>query len=338
MAFWCVRAGKHGENESYALAHDVVTIGWENLGDLSGVKSKDELSVLMKKTYKHVSESTLRIWLAEVWKLRETIKNGDIVALPLKARSAVAFGRINGPYRFDPNGPYDGKHQRPVKWIRTDVPRAEIEEDILFSLGSTLAVFQVQRNDAESRIEALLTSKKKAPKTPPGDDETVHDPALDIEEHARDRLVTFIAHRYHGHDLARLVGGVLQAQGYKVHVSTAGPDGGVDILAGTGPMGFEPPCLAVQVKSGRSPVDVGVLRELQGVMPGFGAQQGLLVSWGGFKESVYREARKLFFQIRLWDAGDRVDALQDVYEKLSPDLQAEIPLKRIWLLVQDRDE
>ncbi|MEO5373128.1 MAG: restriction endonuclease [Alphaproteobacteria bacterium] len=60
---------------------------------------------------------------------------------------------------------------------------------------------------------------------------------------------------------------------------------------------------------------MSVLRELQGVMPGFGATHGLIVSWGGFKDSVIREARRLYFQIRLWDAGDPVDALQETYEK-----------------------
>ena len=100
-------------------------------------------------------------------------------------------------------------------------------------------------------------------------------------------------------------------------------------------MGFDPPRLAVQVKSGESPVDVSVLRELQGVMPRFGAQQGLIVSWGGYRSSVTRESRQLFFQVRLWDSGDLVAALQEQYEALPDDLQAELPLKRVWSLVTE---
>jgi restriction system protein len=92
----------------------------------------------------------------------------------------------------------------------------------------------------------------------------------------------------------------------------------------------------VQVKSGETPADVGVLRELQGVMPRFGAEQGLIVSWSGFKESVIREARQLFFEMRLWDAGDLVAAIQRSYERLPEELQAELPLKRIWLLVEEQ--
>ena len=50
---------------------------------------------------------------------------------------------------------------------------------------------------------------------------------------------------------------------------------------------------------------------------------------------VIREARRLFFFIRLWEAGDVVIALQDAYEKLPAELRAEIPLRRVWYLGPD---
>lgn len=87
------------------------------------------------------------------------------------------------------------------------------------------------------------------------------------------------------------------------------------------------------MKSSEDPLDVKVLRELQGVLKNFGAEQGLLVSWGGFKTSVIKEAQCIFFDIRLWDSGDILDALFENYDQLPKDLQAEIPLKRIWTLV-----
>lgn len=100
-------------------------------------------------------------------------------------------------------------------------------------------------------------------------------------------------------------------------------------------LGFDAPRLAVQVKSSDTPADVSVLRELQGGVPQLGAQHGLIVCWGGFRESVIREARRLYFQVRLWDAGDLVVAIQASYDRLPEDLQAEIPLKRICTLVAE---
>ena len=93
------------------------------------------------------------------------------------------------------------------------------------------------------------------------------------------------------HEFARLVEAVLQAEGYFTQLSPAGPDGGVDILAGRGSLGFEGPRLCVQVKATASPVDVTVLRSLVGTMQSFNAGQGLLVSWGGFTRDLEREAQ-----------------------------------------------
>ncbi len=122
-----------------------------------------------------------------------------------------------------------------------------------------------------------------------------------------------------------------------MHVSPAGPDGGVDILAGEGEMGFDGVGLAVQVKSGGVVVDAPTLRELQGVMANFGATRGLMVSWGGYTKNARAEARRLFFQLRLWDADDVISRVEAVYDRLPQEIQAELPLRRIWTLVPDED-
>ena len=85
-------------------------------------------------------------------------------------------------------------------------------------------------------------------------------------------------------------------------------------------------------------MDVKVYRELAGTMSAFKASQGLLVSWGGFKQSVVREARQDTFKIRLWDQSDLVDAIQRNYDRLDRNIQAELPLKRVWVLVHDKEE
>ena len=80
-------------------------------------------------------------------------------------------------------------------------------------------------------------------------------------------------------------------------------------------------------------MDVNSLRELQGVISNFGADQGLIVAWGGHKRSVPKEANRLFFKIRLWDADDLVRMIMANYERLPDAWQAKLPLKRIWTLV-----
>jgi restriction system protein len=68
------------------------------------------------------------------------------------------------------------------------------------------------------------------------------------------------------------------------------------------------------------------------------ADQGLLVSWGGFKSSVERELPVQFFRVRLWDQGDLIAQLLEHYEKLDDDIKAELPLKRIWLAAVPTEE
>lgn len=208
-------------------------------------------------------------------------------------------------------------------------------------MNAALTVFRVNRNNAEKRVSEILASG--TPELGHGAIENAdadsEDPApVNLEETARDEILQFIQTKFKAHDLARLVSAILVAQGYKTEVSPPGPDGGVDILAGSGSLGFDQPRLCVQVKSGAGAAGQKTFNELLGVVSKFASQQGLLVSWGGFTSPVRLDAKKDFFRIRLWDQGDIVDAVLQNYERLDDEVKAELPLKRIWTLVNDDSE
>ncbi|MEI6321153.1 MAG: restriction endonuclease, partial [Pseudomonadota bacterium] len=160
----------------------------------------------------------------------------------------------------------------------------------------------------------------------------------DLALAANDQIVAHIQSRFHGHALAKLVDAVLVADGWSTKLSPPGPDGGIDIFAGRGPFGLDAPRLCVQVKSQNSPADVTVYRTLQGAMQSYKAEQGLLVCWGGFNKVVLNEARQGHFTVRLWESRDLVEAIYRTYEKLPAEIQADLPLKRVWMLVQEGDE
>ena len=207
-------------------------------------------------------------------------------------------------------------------------------------MNSALTVFKVYRNDAENRVNQILALTPLAPEvtTENAEAEIEGDDTVNLEETARDEILKFIQDKFKKHDLARLVNAVLKAQGYKTVVSPPGPDGGVDILAGSGSLGFDQPRLCVQVKSGGGAEGQKTFNELLGVVSKFASQQGLLVSWGGFTNPVKLDARKDFFRIRLWDQGDVVDAVLQNYGRLDDEIKAELPLKRIWVIVNDEAE
>ena len=345
VTLWMVRAGRHGEGENDAFATDVVGIGWPELGDLTQVGSSEEIRARLNATYPDAKPSTLANWAGQIDAFRFRMQVGDLVALPLKSAPSVAFGRLSGGYRYPADAIDAMRHQRSVEWISEGIPRDAIDQDLLYSLGAFLTVCQISRNDAERRIKALLANQPSAvadsgravSSTTVIEPDDVTDAAVDLAEIGRDQIRRRLAERFKGHELARLVGELMKAEGFVCDVSPPGPDGGVDVLAGQGEMGFDGATIAVQVKSGSTVVDAPTLRELKGVMGNFGAKRGLLVSWGGFTKTARQEARRLFFEIRVWDSDAVIDKLQDVYNRLPADVQAEIPLQRVWTLLPDEE-
>ncbi|MGD0856586.1 MAG: restriction endonuclease [Dehalococcoidia bacterium] len=334
MTLWLVRAGKQGEREDFAIQNNVAAIGWEELADLSAIQERAEVMDLFQKTFPDEKPNTLRNWESQLWSFIHEINPGDLIGLPLKHRPVIVIGEVTGTYHYVKNNPVGTKHTRQVKsW--QEFPRNQFDKDLLASFRALMTVCRIQRNRAEERVRAMLAGKTVTINLKDGDTEL--ETGLDIEQYARDQIVNHINSKFKGHGLAYLVGEVLSAQGYEIRISPEGPDGGVDVLAGRGTLGFESPRLVVQVKAWDTPVDVGVLRELSGVMSTFGADQGLVVSWGGFKSSVEKEAARQFFKIRLWNADDLVRMVQENYEKLPEDIQADLPLKRIWTLVPEEE-
>ena len=168
-------------------------------------------------------------------------------------------------------------------------------------------------------------------------DEGTEDLSVDLEAVAADEIERLLIEKFPRGAMEQLVKALLEAQGYTVYHSPTGPDGGVDLLAAPGPLGFGSPRLCVQVKGGNSPIGSPVLRDLGGTMQNVQAEQGLLVSWGGFSSEVERQRGQQFFQIRLWDRADLIQELLDNYEALDSTMKAEIPLKQIWTVVRESE-
>jgi restriction system protein len=340
-----IRAGSHGEYEQKFLQEKRVYVTWEELAvDLSKLGDRKELTEAMNQIYPDSNPRKIRNWVSQVWPFAHEIERGDLVLFPLKTQRAIQIGEITGGYHFEPKGPDPFFHWRPVRWIGESIPRDHFGQDLLYSLGAFLTICRIQRNNAEARIEAMrangwrpetLASVTQAPSSAPDDDLS---DTSNLEELAGDQIVRLIAARFKGHKLARLVEGILEAQGYTTYRSPEGADGGADILAGAGPLGFGSPRLCVEVKSessriGREPVD-----KLLGAVTKFGAQEGLFVSWGGFHPKVQKEMAASFFRVRLWGQKELLDALFDTYDDLDDDLKAELPLKRIWTVASQEED
>lgn len=333
MTLWLVRAGQAGEREALALASEIAAAAWEDLPDLDACTTRAAMDALLRRAAPGQKARALANRGGQAWSLRMAMVPGDLVVMPLKNSAAIALGRIAGEYRYRTDLPGGPLHTRPVAWL-AKVPRRAFDADILLSFGAFMTVCRVERNDAEQRVRELLEAHAGAGMG------AVADPLprkgaefADIEERSHDLIRERIAQKFKGHNLATLVAALLEAQGYRARVSPPGADGGVDIMAGSGPLGFDAPRIVVQVKSQDSKLDVRTLRELAGVMGRFQADHGLLVGWGGFNQPVRAEAAADYFRVRLWDAGDVVAAVKEHYGRLPYAVRAEVPLKQVWTLV-----
>ncbi len=337
------RAGRHGEDEDYALENGLAIIGFQNIPSLAVTDDYDAVLKLVSETNPELKPRAAGNFSGQLWAFALSMKEGDTVVLPRKLTSQVAIGKVIGPYQFLKIGEQH-RHVRKVEWIRSDIPRSTFEQDLLFSFGAAMTVCKISRNDAERRVAAVLDGN-----TDPGplvqlkkpgelSTEVVSSEAVanaDLAQLADDQVIAHIQSRFAGHALAGLVDAVLRADGWMTKVSPPGADGGVDILAGRGSLGLDAPRLCVQVKSQTSPADVTVYRTLQGSMQTFAASQGLLVCWGGFTRAVMTEAKQGHFSVRLWESRDLVEAIYRNYERLPAEIQAELPLKRVWMLVPE---
>lgn len=345
MPVWGVKAGWRGEHENLVFEKGLIVFDWDQVPDLEGIDSKDVLRKILEDANPGSPVQRIAYLLGELLALTQ-MRKGDLVVMRYGSQASLAFGEITGAYSYRPDLPKGARHTYPVKWLREDVPRGELGRDLLANLSTPRMICRLYKNSAEERIREIFKGKPDPGTTILDDKASFEDETerasgqelINIEEYSQDQIRSFIGENFREHRMTYLVSAILRAQGYQTYDSPPGPDGGVDILAGKGAMGFDHPKLCVQVKSGSDPIDIMAIRELEGVMSRINAEHGLFVSWSGFKRSVNKEKRHLFFKVRLWDSSDLIEALLKNYENLSDAIQAEIPLKRVWTLVTDLNE
>jgi restriction system protein len=63
-----------------------------------------------------------------------------------------------------------------------------------------------------------------------------------------------------------------------------------------------------------------------------GAEQGLLVAWGGLSRQAREALRNQQMRVRVWESSDVVDAVLRTYDQLPESMRTQLPLKRVWML------
>lgn len=348
MTAWVIRAGRHGERDQWALSNGCSGGGWKELPDLTPYTTRKQIAEVTAASFPGAPQGRLATYAAQLWALRCRIQPGDLLVMPLKTTKQIAMGWVTSGYKYlGDDQPPDCRHVVAVDWKVTDLPRTAVKQDLLYTLGSAISIFSPSKNNAEERLRELLehgidpgsigpfptSGQSTAATSAVIKDSDVDEPELttDYEQAATDQIMARIQEDFAGHKLATLVAAVLEAEGFRCLVSSPGPDGGVDISAGRGPLGLDSPRLIVQVKSG-SQTGSAIVSQLQGVMTTYGADQGLLVAWGGLTKQARNALRHQHLRVRVWQAPDVIEAVLRNYDLLPDEIKNQMPLKRIWVL------
>jgi restriction system protein len=350
MSAWVVRAGLVGARDLWAVENGVAGGGFHEVGSLQGMATRSEIQAAVEAAFKGEHPGKIGNYTGQLNAFRHSVKPGDLVVTPLKTTKKLAIGICTEGYTYEESEPdHSKRHRIGVDWQRTDVPRAAIKDDLLNTSNGAMSIFRADRNEAEKRLRLAAktgvdpglygtkTPLSTSSASPAADDvEDVTDlVAVPTIQSIRDRVQTHLIENFKGHKLTHLVADIMRTKGFTCEVSPEGPDGGVDILVGSGPLGLDEPKLVVEVKSEETQIDALVVRGLQGAISSQGASQGLLVAWGGLNGPARREILKDRLKIRVWEAEHVLDQLFAVYEDLPDETQRLIPLKRAWVLDED---
>lgn len=329
--------GIHNNQSSLDLVQGgFISIGWEELGDLSGIEiDRDLLKRRLAETYPTAKPGAIPVWAGVIYRFIAEMQIGDYVISPNKADRTLNFGIVEGPYYFEPAAEVHGNRRR-VRWIKTDVPRDTFSQSALHEIGSAVTLFQVKTHAREFFGLLGLDASTKPGETATEDEVDLAEDepnAERVDTYSRDFVVD-ILRRVDAYHFEHFVAGLLQAMGYRASATVTSGDGGVDVIASRDPLGIEPPIIKVQCKRTVTTIGAPDVQKLAGALAHGGSELGLFVTLGTYSSDALHIERTRQ-DLRLIKGTQLVDLIFEYYEALDSEWKRLLPLRRVYAV--DRD-
>lgn len=328
---WMVRAGRGGY-VAECFRRGVVAVGWNELGDLSTIKTKTEIRTLYQATYPNDGPGTTANAVAVLHKFRSVLKVRDEVVTYDPEDREYLIGHITSEYLFRPGLVPDHSHIREVQW-RGAVSRDKLRVTSRNSLGSTLTLFSVNREVADELREILAG---RAPAKEVENLEEEREELSQIKDETAERAHELIKDKLlllNPDQMEQMAAAVLRAMGYRAKVSPKGRDRGIDVVASPDGLGLEEPRIKAEVKH-RPGTKMGgpELRNFLGALrPG---DRGLYISTGGFTGDARYEAERANLPIALVDLDELARLIESHYERFDIEGRVLLPLVKIYWPVE----
>lgn len=152
------------------------------------------------------------------------------------------------------------------------------------------------------------------------------------EENANSGLRNFIISK-NPYEFQDLVAGLLDAMGYHISdIAQRGPDGGIDIIAYTDPLGTKQPRIIVQVKHRpNDSIASDEIQKLSGTLKR-NTDVGIFVTSGQFSKPAIKEARNSREHIELIDFSRFISLWVEYYNELTDEQKNMLPLHTVYFL------
>ncbi|MGL4325102.1 MAG: restriction endonuclease [Beijerinckiaceae bacterium] len=326
MKTWMVRSGGRGRLYDTFRQRGIVAIGWFEVGDLTHIITRDEMTRLTRAAYPNDPEQAVLNSAGQLLRFRKELKIGDRVITYDPGARRYACGEITGDYEYHRDEDDEVlRNQRKVRWLH-EKSRDDLSQLARNQLGSTLTLFLITDDVSaelwrEETAAAPLHRHKQdfIPTIPEMTAESLMQPAMDA---ISDRIAALS-----WNDMQNLVAGLLRAMGYKTEVSAPGPDKGKDIIASPDGFGFQEPRIIVEVKHRRGKMGAPEIRSFLGGR--HTRDKGLYVSTGGFSKEAEFEAERAPIPMKLLDFEGLVAAITAHYHLFDDETKKLLPLRSI---------
>lgn len=320
---WVVRSSNGGFIETF-LSKSIIGLGWcpevdlKNL-DLNGIKK------VLSELYP-TKEKSIPTWAGMLNNFINKMNIDDIVLTYDPSSRNYYVGKIISDYSYN-SKIVDCPQTRKVQWYQKQISRDSLSNELKNSLGSTLTLFQL-RKEQEKEILDLLNDKKQIPKDSSLIKEENNENALMLIENSKEILKDFIQ-SLDPDEMEELVKEILNAMGYIAQRTKKGADRGVDVFASKDGLGLEEPRIFAEVKHRKGSMSSQEIRAFTGGRKS--TDKCLYISTGGFSKDAKYEAERSNVPLKLLDIDDLANLITLHYDKFSAEGKILLPLKKVYL-------
>ena len=151
-----LHAWRDPDLERHMLANGFVSIGGEEIGDLSEIHDPEVIAAHLCRSMPDRTEGAIRIFVGYWRRFLWDARSGDLAVLPLRDET-VAIGEFVGPYHYVADAEPHARHRRVVSW-NTPIDRSEFDDELEKTLKGRHTVQEFKSPGAVDRLRQLASA------------------------------------------------------------------------------------------------------------------------------------------------------------------------------------